>query len=352
MKFLLIFFISILQIFIPTCNGFVHKSISHGKLLKFSPVVSKSSDLQSLHQKLTFRRHTLSIFNGDFVLWNYLNNDEDIVENTYTTKQILKEETEAPFRKIRLFIYFSLLGAASIGVLISGIKLLVANSGGSSVDFNSLLSNFAINAAGIPVLVFLWKREIKAQNSKLERIQKGGGLAGLRVKISAPGGRSPPVVVKLSDLRRDRGIEKSVIIIAAEKGLLLSSLSSSIKQSSSISSNGLIVIPLQIDASSTNDMITFSSPSLETLTTDQSNVKGSLEHIGTPVALPSWNTILKRELATAVKQQPDVIKKGITLVIKTNGKVGSRRFGVPIWEDEEVVPSSKIAPLEKVTRDE
>ena len=37
-------------------------------------------------------------------------------------------------------------------------------------------------------------------------------------------------------------------------------------------------------------------------------------------------------MATALKQQPGALSKGITLVIKKNGKVGSRRFGVPLFE--------------------
>jgi len=44
------------------------------------------------------------------------------VENEagYTRKQLLREETEAPFRKVREFLYISLLAAATLGLFISG----------------------------------------------------------------------------------------------------------------------------------------------------------------------------------------------------------------------------------------
>jgi len=34
----------------------------------------------------------------------------------------------------------------------------------------------------------------------------------------------------------------------------------------------------------------------------------------------------------AIKQNQSTLQKGITIIIKKNGKVGSRRLGVPLWE--------------------
>jgi hypothetical protein len=41
--------------------------------------------------------------------------------------------------------------------------------------------------------------------------------------------------------------------------------------------------------------------------------------------------VLKNELAMALSQQPDALNKGVTIIINKNGKVGTRRFGVPLW---------------------
>ena len=55
------------------------------------------------------------------------------------------------------------------------------------------------------------------------------------------------------------------------------------------------------------------------------------EHLGLPLVLASWNSVIKKELAAAIKQTPEALQKGVTIIIKKNGKVGSRRLGVPLW---------------------
>ena len=61
-----------------------------------------------------------------------------------------------------------------------------------------------------------------------------------------------------------------------------------------------------------------------------------LNYIGTPVAMSSgWEEVVRSEVDTALAQRGDAIEKGFTLQIAKNGKVGSRKFGVPLWEPEE-----------------
>lgn len=279
---------------------------------------------------------SISVFN----LWS-TSNDDDLEEvgssKSYTVKQILREETEAPFRKIRLFLYFSIISAAGIGTLVSGTKLIAILADARDGDIKNLLSDIGINVGGIIGLSVLWRNEIKSQNSRLDRIQRGGSLASLKVKIKDDIGMS---VVKLSDFRRNRGLEKRVVIVIASKAQLQNSLQSSIKESKSIQQKDLLVVPVAIELNSKTDkekdyMLT--APSLESLllsdTTTNSSIDNiSTEHIGQPVALTAWNEVLKNELMIARKQSDTVLDKGVTIIIKKNGKVGSRRIGVPIWE--------------------
>ena len=58
----------------------------------------------------------------------------------------------------------------------------------------------------------------------------------------------------------------------------------------------------------------------------------SLLHIALPVIMTQWENVIRSELDTALTQTPDALEKGVTIIIKKNGKVGSRRFGVPLWE--------------------
>ena len=246
----------------------------------------------------------------------------------FTRKQIIKEEIEAPFRKVRMFLYTALFAAAGLGSIITITKLLATLSGAMSEDLQQLYTNLGVNLGGLPVIALLYKRDLDSQRALLERIQKGGKLAGLRMKMATEDG---PIIVKLSDLRRDRGIDKRVVIVAAPKELLRTSLQTSIQEAKNLIANDLVIIPLIIEEATSSGDYTLTATSLEAMIPDVPNI-AEYEHIGLAMALASWNAVIKKELAVAIKQQPEALAKGVTIIIKKNGKVGTRRFGVPIWE--------------------
>jgi len=266
---------------------------------------------------------------------------EDEDENKFTTKQILKEETESPFRNIRFFLYFSLIGAASIGTFITGLQLIAILTGARNGNIDVILPNFGVNLLGIPLIGYLWNREKQARDGKLTRIQRGGSLAGLRVKVCSDD--DDILNVKLSDMRRNRGMEKRLVLTVARKELLSTSLESSLALSDDIIKNNILIVPLQI-AGKDSSSYTIEVPELDvfrdtnanstadTQTEGVSSILKRYKHIGLPQALPAWNSVLKKELSTALSQQENALDKGITIVIKTNGKVASRKFGVPLWE--------------------
>lgn len=271
----------------------------------------------------------------------------------YTQKQLLKEETEAPFRKVRIFGYASLLAAAGIGSLISITKVVAVSVGARTEDMTEVYSNLAINLLGLPAMTYLWRRELTSQKSLLERIQKGGSLAGLKVKMDAFDG---PNVVKLADLRRDRGIDKRVVIVVAGADALRSSIKSSMSLGASLEQNDLVIVPVLIDNIQKGEnqlSYSLSAPSMQSLLELGSDDSIPVAmHVAQPVGLSAWNEVMKKEVGVALKQQPDALDKGnrylrarrhhliinrfwilgVTIIIKKNGKVGTRRFGVPIWE--------------------
>jgi len=226
----------------------------------------------------------------------------------FTQKQILKEETEAPFRKVRIFFYISLLAAAGLGSLISITKVLALLSL-SRIPDNEMYVNLGVNLGGIPVLAYLWKRDLDQQKGLLERIQKGGSLAGLKIKLLESAGS---LTLKLSDLRRDRGIDKRVVIVVADAAQVTASLQTSISQSLGIIQNDLVIVPLVIDRGNGSDY-TLVAPTLEGLILPE-GYKGTLEdnlvHIGLPVGLAGWNNVFRKEISTALTQEPQALEKG------------------------------------------
>lgn len=285
--------------------------------------------------------------------------DEDGSQGSelYTQRQLLKEETEAPFRNVRLYFYFALLAAAGLSSFICFTQLLAFYTGANtSTDVDALYRNLGVNFIGIPILLYFWKRDVDDRNQRLQRIQRGGSLAGLKVKFDYF--IDGPKVLKLNEFRRNRGIEKRIVIVVAKKEQVRDSLQSSLSLSDALFGNDLLIVPIVLletekdsNDGNSNDgnsirLVGFNLDELTvTSTTDKTNIDTSkssilaaldrseaLKHIVTPVGLSFWNDVLNKELQQATTQQTDALDKGLTIVIKKNGKVGTRRFGVPIWE--------------------
>ena len=291
--------------------------------------------------KSTYSTRLVSTIKNKAIHLNSNENEEDrlfresksVNDAGFTRKQLLRAETEAPFAKVRQFVYVGLIISAGLGFLTTLPALIAVSSGVRSGDLKELSLNLGINAGGILAIGLLIQRDLAADKGRLERIQKGGSLAALNVKITSSDG---PLVVKLADLRRDRGIEKRVVIVAAPKELLQTSIRSSILMSSSLFSNDLLVIPLVLDGINSNGEISFVSDSISTMVNEELKQNGltdeSCSHLGYPVSLATWTQCLQKEFSVALSQNPQALDKGVTIVIKKNGKVGSRRFGVPVFE--------------------
>ena len=48
---------------------------------------------------------------------------------------------------------------------------------------------------------------------------------------------------------------------------------------------------------------------------------------------PAWETYLKSEIETAQGQGFDVLQKGVTIIVKKNGRILRRATGLPPWGD-------------------
>jgi hypothetical protein len=220
------------------CIFHVASSYSLGHIS--SSLIHSSLNLRSIRWK------ALNIATKSSLVLSKMSYDDDNnVDDGYTTKQLLKAETEDPFIKLRLFLYAGFIASACIGTLTTLPSLIAVYSGIRSGDLNTLATNLAINIGGVVVLSILAKRDLDSQEKRLQRIQKGGKLAGLKLKISANDDKS--LICKVSDLRRDRGMEKRVVIVAAPPALLEASIQSSIPQKVSLVANDLLVVPLVIE---------------------------------------------------------------------------------------------------------
>lgn len=166
----------------------------------------------------------------------------------------------------------------------------------------------------------------------LERIKRGSRLSSLRLRLQGAQEGSDGIFVKLVDLRRDRGLEKRVVIVAAPLEPLRASVFSAFEQRDSLFANDLLIVPLVIVAEGPGVAYSLRSPPAETVLPEGVPPSASASFLASAAGVDQWNDALKNELAAALKQTPEALAKGVTIIVKKNGKVGTRRFGVPLWE--------------------
>ncbi|CEL92366.1 unnamed protein product [Vitrella brassicaformis CCMP3155] len=244
----------------------------------------------------------------------------------------LREEVESPFRKVRFALYIAGAAGAAVSGLVALTQTIAALSGINVELLPEASRNLAIDVAAIAVIAFLWRRDLISQNSRYERISQGAKLAALGLQLQMADDSN---VVSLADLRRRRGREKRVAIVLGGKEAVQRSLDSAVPVSSELLANDLLVVPLVIGQTGDElnaERIT-DGPRIATLFNLQSDLESreGQPHVALPFGFNQWIDTLQSELVTAEKQKLNPIDDGLLIVIKKNGRVGTRKVGAPIW---------------------
>jgi hypothetical protein len=239
------------------------------------------------------------------------------------SKLRMREEVEAPFRKVRLFFFWSFVGSASVGLFISVLRLLALTQGidqGQTVE--DLAQNIAIDIGAVGISGFLIQRDLSAQRSRLARLETGAQLAALRVRLQM---ENDEATVSLSDMRRGRGREKRVVIVAGGSAAVEDCVQSSQARSQELVSSDITVVPLVLDMEGEEILCSGGESFMEGAQRQQ--------HIALPVLLNNWQDWVQKEAETAIGQGFDPIGEGFAVVLKKNGRVGLRRRGMPDWAE-------------------
>ena len=57
-----------------------------------------------------------------------------------------------------------------------------------------------------------------------------------------------------------------------------------------------------------------------------------MRHVAVPLGVDKWQAVFNEELETAASQDAQAASRGLTLILKKNGRVGTRRLGLPAWD--------------------
>lgn len=248
-------------------------------------------------------------------------------DNEYSREIRLREEAESPFRKVRFLVYYNLLGGAFVSLAVSVARIAAALSGVNTDLMQESVTNALIDTIGIVVIGYFYKQDKDAQESKLKRAAKGASLANLQIRGSASllsgaatdmeldktklKGKS--AVVPIKSFRRGRGIEKRIVIAISSKEKINAILDEAKQLADSLVTNDLIIVPVVAPQ--------YTAPlgiDTELLQLDC-------------VALPAggdWVNVLSDETEQARAQGVNVEKEGVCIVLKKNGRVGTRTRGI------------------------
>mmetsp|Transcript_39226 Transcript_39226/g.50698 ORF Transcript_39226/g.50698 Transcript_39226/m.50698 type:complete len:329 (+) Transcript_39226:125-1111(+) len=235
----------------------------------------------------------------------------------------LREETEYPFRKIRMFLFGSSIASATVGLFISSTRLLAKATGiQGPQETTELLQNIGIDLGVIVICAVLLRNDFIAQAKILERLAQGARIAGLRVRAQFGEGQK---AFSLADFRRDRGQDKRLAIFVGSTELVQESLASSNPLSERLIKNDLLAIPVAVSFDDNNKV---------RVTGAESTLEEALgqKHVALPTSINLWQEWVESEVEVAQSQGIDVAKKGLTFIIKKNGRVGQRAVGCPPWQ--------------------
>lgn len=266
---------------------------------------------------------------------------EEELEKTfggYTAKQRLREEVESPFRTFRLFFFGSSTGSALVALYFSFLTVGKATAGfADAPPLNEAIQSVGINVAALLICGGLTYRDWQAGEANLARIKQGGALAKLVVERQD----SKKDLATLSDYRRS-----SRVLIAAGGRDYIETLCRSLNADQLADANvipqtmascDVILVPVLLEQANKDQTRVGDTTScwLSTQGVEGSDrnfdVSKASSVVGFPRGPVAWAEVLEPEVNTAVGQGFDVLDKGITLILKKNGKILRRATGQPQW---------------------
>ena len=248
-------------------------------------------------------------------------------------------------------LYFSLLTL---------LKLYTSTAGTSAVvvSVNEAWQSVGINVAAAVVCAALTYRDWQAGQANLARIKQGGALAKLVVEQPSINSNnnnktSRPVRHTLSDYRRN-----ARVLIAAGGADYITALGDSLQNTpglaAAVQESEIVVVPvllqqqeptvqvgdtIQCWSNSAGGTTTTTTSTINTASDDTRKDAPLLMHeqqqqcsvVAFPKGPAAWADVLQPEVETALGQGFNVLDKGITLILKKNGRILRRATGQPQW---------------------
>ena len=260
--------------------------------------------------------------------------DDEELFGGFTAKQRLREEIESPFRKVRLLFFGASTGSALLALYFSLLNAAKANAGfRDAPPLSEALQSCGINVLAVLFCATITYNDYRAGEANLARIAQGGRLAKLVVSpASEPAARTP-----LAEYRRS-----ARVVLACGGADYIQSLALSLASDQRADENTLpaqieavdvVVVPVLLEANGARvgDALACwrgAEPGPEDRNFDASRADAV---VAFPRGSDAWVEYLASEIDTARGQGFDPVAKGLTIVVKKNGRILRRVSGQPPW---------------------
>jgi hypothetical protein len=279
------------------------------------------------------------------------------------TRSRLLSESIAPWRTLRLFLYFALGSGAGVGGLITAAGVAAYLSGArSDLDINAEYINLAIDFGAVAVFALLAKWDLdkageldarvkdKLQKKKENRVirksmkdrEKSLSMLNLEIRVSEDGTSQIAPVEAVQ-----RGGKQHLIIVAGPRKAIRDSLLGANLLKMEFAMRDVLIVPYELGKSVLKKQ-------------DEAKLRPDGSGFGGDASIPTWETqpyvaqpvgvgwdeYIEAEMNDAVKQNGVLVKQdGIAIVVSNSGEIIRRGVGKVPWR-------SMVEELEKTTKEE
>lgn len=231
----------------------------------------------------------------------------------------LRAETEDPFAKVKVALFGFLTGGAGIGLLFILPRLIASLLGAPrAAPLPSVLQDVAVNFGAMVFCGFLTYQEWNQDSVRSQAKEEGALIARLPVQVPTDG---EVVDVQLSDLRVGRRMKsRRPVLCLGNLKFCQDCIDASMAVQEAMIRTDFLLVPVLCNPSEDD------APALAAAVKD-------LSFVALPGKDPKGDWALLSEIQLAqVRSQGLDEDVGQAIIIKKNGRVGTRFLGVPDWK--------------------
>uniref|UniRef100_A0A7S0T3M3 Uncharacterized protein n=1 Tax=Erythrolobus madagascarensis TaxID=708628 RepID=A0A7S0T3M3_9RHOD len=228
----------------------------------------------------------------------------------YSMRTRLREETEAPFRKVRLFVYSASAASAALGGFVSLTRVIAALSGVQGTQpLDETIPNVLIDLGVVLAAVVLIRIDNAAGRKRLDRLSRGAALAKLKVENTDTG-----VVNKLSAFR----LNQRPVLVCGDADTVNTVMADAFPLRRKLAERDVILVPFVTGSNAADDAVFDSWEAGPWL--------------ARPVGKEEWGLWFKQELDNAKLTFSKVRGTAMVIIVRKDGRVGARSMGPPMWQ--------------------